>query len=526
MKWENFRIAWKLACCFGLIGLLLSCVVAIGAVNIQNTNALISHDVAAAMQRAELATAMRTEALRSALAMRNIGLTGDVAQMQKYQAAMQSYDASYASISAKLKQQSQGGEEAALLTSLDALQKESLQLCGSAADMALQFQPEAAAKLISTQIDPILQQRIVSIDRLVDIENKQSRLAGQLVVASGQRAEKMMLSIGIAALFMASAIALLAARSLSRPLAAAVAALARVADGNLEVQIEVTGRDEVADLAYSINHMAHTLSDTVSQVRASADSIEETSTEIASGNNDLSARTEAQALRLEETARTIEQLTEATKHNSDSCQQAHQLTLETSQEADHGGEVVTQVVSTMARISASSLKISEITGVIDGIAFQTNLLALNAAVEAARAGESGRGFAVVAMEVRHLAKRCTDAAREIKSLIGANVTDVKEGAQLVSKAGASMKEIVAHVKRTHTLVGEIDASTTGQYKQLQETNDAVAQLDMVTQQNAALAEQNTAATQRLLEQAVSLATAMKRFQLEQRTSEILSTSCA
>jgi methyl-accepting chemotaxis protein len=248
-------------------------------------------------------------------------------------------------------------------------------------------------------------------------------------------------------------------------------------------------------------------------VRGVVDNISTASREIASGNADLSGRTEQAASNLEETASAMEELTSTVRHSADSAAQANQLASSAAQVAQQGGTVVTQVVDTMTAIHASSRKIGDIIGTIDGIAFQTNILALNAAVEAARAGEQGRGFAVVAGEVRTLAQRSAEAAREIKTLIGASVTQVEAGARLVEQAGGTMTEIVASVQRVTDIVGEISTAAVEQSQGIGQVNLAVADLDKMTQQNAALVEQSTAAAESLREQASRLSEVVSTFRL-------------
>jgi len=275
----------------------------------------------------------------------------------------------------------------------------------------------------------------------------------------------------------------------------------------------VSGRGEVAEMMLAMQQMQASLVRIVGEVRLSSDSIATGSSEIATGNADLSQRTEEQASNLEETAASMEELTSTVKNNADTAHKAAALAGEASRAAVQGGEVVGQVVSPMEEISAASRKITDIISVIDGIAFQTNILALNAAVEAARAGEQGRGFAVVASEVRSLAQRSADAAREIKTLIGASVEKVENGTQLVSEAGRSMEGIVAQVQRVSDLIGEISSATSEQTTGISQVGEAVTHLDQVTQQNAALVEQSAAAADSLRHQAAKLAEVVSVFRL-------------
>jgi methyl-accepting chemotaxis protein len=304
-------------------------------------------------------------------------------------------------------------------------------------------------------------------------------------------------------------------QSICKPLSEAVALAGAIAQGDLtDRQVDSRGQDEAAGLLRALVQMRQSLSQTVGQVRTATDSIANASNEIATGNQDLSSRTEQTASNLQQAASSMEQLTGTVKQSADSARQANQLASSAAEVAARGGSVVAQVVSTMDEINASSKKISDIIGVIDGIAFQTNILALNAAVEAARAGEQGRGFAVVASEVRSLAGRSAEAAREIKGLIGASVEKVETGSRLVADAGATMSEIVGSVQRVSDIIGEITAASSEQSEGIGQVNVAVVQLDQMTQQNAALVEQSAAAAESLKDQAGRLAQVVGSFRLQ------------
>jgi len=304
------------------------------------------------------------------------------------------------------------------------------------------------------------------------------------------------------------------------PLNRAVALLDQVAGGDLTMTISEPGRNEIGRLFASIRSMQQGLLDTVARVRSSTDIINTGAQEIAAGNLDLSSRTETQASSLEETAASMEQLTGTVKQNAENAQQANQLAHSASETAVKGGEVVAQVVDTMTAINDSSKKIVDIISVIDGIAFQTNILALNAAVEAARAGEQGRGFAVVASEVRSLAQRSAGAAKEIKQLITDSVDKVESGSRLVEQAGLTMGEVVDSVRRVTDIVGEISSASLEQSDGIAQVNRAIAQMDEVTQQNAALVEEAAAAAQSLQTQAVTLAEAVSIFRMEAHTAAV------
>jgi methyl-accepting chemotaxis protein len=302
-------------------------------------------------------------------------------------------------------------------------------------------------------------------------------------------------------------------RSITVPVKAAVEVAQRVAAGDLTANPQVGGRDEIGQLQSALKHMNDQLLRMVHDIRNGSDAIATASAEIAAGNLDLSGRTEQQASSLEETASSMEELNSTVTQNAENARQASQLAASASEVAGRGGAVVAQVVGTMSSINASSQKIADIIGVIDGIAFQTNILALNAAVEAARAGEQGRGFAVVAGEVRSLAHRSAAAAKEIKELITDSVDKVDSGTKLVNQAGVTMDEIVGSVKRVTDIIDEITTATEEQRAGIGQINQAIAQMDQVTQQNASLVEEAAATSEAMLEQAQHLAGVVSVFKL-------------
>ena len=372
---------------------------------------------------------------------------------------------------------------------------------------------EAAADAVLRKLLPSQNAFLETANSFVEVQDKQLRMAGASAFAEGTTAINVILACSALAVLASLCLGFVLTRSIVRPLGEAVRMAQRVAAGDLGSSIEVKSRDETGQLMDALKHMNDNLHSIVSEVRRGTDTITTASSEIASGNLDLSARTEQQAGSIEETASAIEQMTSTVKQNADNAHQANQLAVSASGIAVQGGDVMAQVVSTMNDIDTSSRKIVDIIGVIDGIAFQTNILALNAAVEAARAGEQGRGFAVVASEVRSLAQRSAAAAKGIKSLIDDSVARVDDGSKLVGKAGATMEQVVASVRRVTDIVAEISAASREQRTGIEEINRAITQMDGVTQQNAALVEQAAAAAQSMQEQAERLSQAVSIFKL-------------
>ncbi|MQA40402.1 methyl-accepting chemotaxis protein [Rugamonas aquatica] len=321
-------------------------------------------------------------------------------------------------------------------------------------------------------------------------------------------------ALGLVSLALFAVILFLLVRAnVTRPLARAEAAARRIAKGELDVQLDIRNKDEIGLVLRALNGISNNLSGVVGQVRLGAEQIATASNEIAAGNLDLSSRTEEQASSLEETAASMEQLSSAVRQNADNAAQANQMALAASGIAAKGGEVVAQVVDTMGSINQSSRKIVDIISVIDGIAFQTNILALNAAVEAARAGEQGRGFAVVAQEVRNLAQRSATAAKEIKALIDDSVSKVDIGSKQVEQAGSTMQEVVVSVRRVTDIMAEISTASEEQRAGIGQVHEAIAQMDQVTQQNAALVEEAAAAAHALQDQAADLEQVVRIFKL-------------
>jgi methyl-accepting chemotaxis protein len=356
------------------------------------------------------------------------------------------------------------------------------------------------------------------LDQLARLQRDHIDASVAKVQAANRSARMALIVFGILALVVGTCLMAWVVRSITRPLRHAVAIATRISQFDLTGAIESHGSDETGRLLRALGAMQVALRGVVKQLQTSTDSINTASSEIAAGSMDLSSRTEEAAASLQQAAASMEQMVSTVANSAASARSASAMAVDAAAVASRGGTVVAGVMATMEEINTSSRRISEIIGVIDGIAFQTNILALNAAVEAARAGEQGRGFAVVASEVRSLAGRSADAAREIKSLIGVSVEKVEAGSRRVAEAGQTMGEIVESVQRVSALVGEISSAVDEQSSGIGQVNTAVVQLDQATQQNAALVEESAAAAESLKEQAMELTLTAQRFRLDASTN--------
>jgi methyl-accepting chemotaxis protein len=513
MNLRQIRIGPRLGLCFALI--LLAC---IGLLAASFVAALAQRDALAlalgqaGAQQAQ-AGSMRTSLFRSAVAIRNMGLQATVEGAQKHEAEARKQRQEYLGTRKALEAAAPEGRERESLGRLAEIDRLMEAEFNEAVGLASQFNTDQAAKVISDKIDPLLNRALAELDVYADLQKRRGDAATAEAEARDRSAG---VALGLASALVVAAAALLAWRvtlSITQPMQAAVQAAARVEQGDLASAIETRGSDEAARLLKGLQSMRDSLAGIVGHVRDGAQNISTGANEIATGNVDLSHRTETQASSLQQTAASIEQINAAVKSNADIAHKANEMASLARQAAAQGGQVMGQMVATMEDIRASSSRIGDIIGTIDGIAFQTNILALNAAVEAARAGEQGRGFAVVASEVRSLAGRSAAAASEVRALIGASVEKVQAGSRLAGDAGHSVSDIVGKVDGVATLIDQISASAREQSSGIGQINQAIAHLDQVTQQNAALAEESAAAAESLNQQAGNMVQAVSVFRL-------------
>jgi len=513
MDLRDFKIGTRLRIGFGSILLILVAMVLMTNYLNYSNKGKLTKGLETTTAKNLQAAIMKSTMLETGIAMRNIGLQSDVSLMQKEEDKVKEFRKRYDKAIADLKSEGLDEDEQKVMADLAALDAETDAAFKEAIGQILAFNSEGGIKVISGRIDPLNQKSLALINKLVDMQQAEAKDVMDGSVKSDRNLMLMLFGLGGAAVAIGVVGAALITRSITAPLSGALGVAQKVAAGELTCQVNVEGQDETSELQQALKDMTTSLSKTVGDVRSGTEMISTASQEIASGNADLSARTESQASSLEETASSMEELTSTVRQNADNARQANQLAVSASSVAEKGGSVVSQVVDTMGSIKESSRKIFDIIGVIDGIAFQTNILALNAAVEAARAGEQGRGFAVVATEVRNLAQRSANAAKEIKELIGDSVEKVEAGSKLVDEAGQTMGLIVTSIKQVADIMGEITAATQEQSNGIEEVNQAIGQMDEMTQQNAALVEEAAAAAESMQEQAELLAQAVSIFKL-------------
>jgi methyl-accepting chemotaxis protein len=514
-------VAKRLGLGFGLVAVFLIGVIALGLYSMRQIQDRMDDITKVNDVETKQAQIMDLTVTERALAMRNLILLKEDKEIQIEVKRIEEQEKKYAAAQDKLSKMfllpGTSSEERELLAEIKKQAELSAPFIQRAAALALEQKQDEAYKLLRYEFRPVQKKWWEMLRKLIAVEEKQNIEGTDAAAAAYDSARTVMLIIGSLALLTSLIAALLITRGVVRQLGCepdeAAEIAGQIAAGNLAVRIDLKDNDKNS-LLFAMRSMRDNLAQIVSQVHASTETIATAAGQIASGNLDLSSRTEQQASTLEETASSMEELTSTVRLNTDHARQANGLAESASDVAAKGGAVVAQVVDTMAAIDVSARKIVDIIGVIDGIAFQTNILALNAAVEAARAGEQGRGFAVVATEVRNLAQRSAAAAKEIKELIGDSVDKVQAGNRLVEQAGSTMHEVVASVKRVTDIMSEIMSASQEQTSGIEQINDAVTQMDDVTQQNAALVEEAAAAAQAMQEQVNSLNEVVSVFRVE------------
>ncbi|QKY06339.1 methyl-accepting chemotaxis protein [Janthinobacterium lividum] len=505
MSLTQFKIGTRLGIGFAVVLGLLVAVLLVGLYSMGQLSAR-THDIVADKNvKMAAANTMSDNVRNITLAITSIVVAPTEALVQAELAKIGEARKKYGAAKETLQKKISTDKETALMAELDAALKSGAPLNNKVIELRNAGQTEEAIAFLTQQAAPSLKRVLGALDSLVAYEGEQAAQAATDAETLSASARASMIALGSVAVLLGAFVAWIITRSITRPINAAVGVAETVASGDLSSHIVVNSSDETGRLLGALKAMNDSLLGVVAQVRNGTDAISTASSEIAAGNLDLSSRTEEQASSLEETASAMEELTSTVKQNADNARQANQLAKSASEVAVRGGSIVSQVVDTMGTINESSKKIVDIIGVIDGIAFQTNILALNAAVEAARAGEQGRGFAVVATEVRNLAQRSAGAAKEIKELIAASVANVDTGSRLVNEAGQTMGDIVDSIVRVTDIMGEITSATHEQTIGIEQINMAIAQMDEVTQQNAALVEEAAAASQSMQEQAGELA---------------------
>ncbi|EHP43923.1 methyl-accepting chemotaxis sensory transducer [Cupriavidus basilensis OR16] len=518
MNFKSLTIKGKLLLSFSLLAFIAIFISALSLHALSQATEGFSGYLHGINARAEVAAQVRTAVDRRAIAARNLVLVSkpeDVAVEKA--AALRAHDDVQARLG-KLKDMVSGNSDASeaarnLVREIDHVESRYGPVAIAIVELALAAKHDEAIVKMNEECRPLLAALVKATDAYTEFTNARQLDTVRKLEDNYVAERNLLIVISIAAVMLAAVGGLLITRSITRPMQTAVEVAQTVARGDLSSRIAVVARDETGRLLAALRDMNERLTEIVSRVRQSSASIAGASAEIAAGNADLSQRTEEQAASLEETAASMEELTTTVRLSSESAKQANELAREAADIAQSGSTAVGRVVDTMHGISASSTKIADITGMIEGIAFQTNILALNAAVEAARAGEQGRGFAVVASEVRSLAQRSSSAAKEIKELIAGSLKQIQDGSTLAGEAGQTMDSVTKAVARVSSIVEDIASASMEQSRGIEQVNQAISQMDQVTQQNAAMVEQAASASRALEEQGRELNEVVAFFRL-------------
>ncbi|MFT0172205.1 methyl-accepting chemotaxis protein [Paraburkholderia mimosarum] len=510
---RNARIGIRLGASFGLVLMLMTLLIVVGLSRMTSIGKINDSIIHKEWVKADAAQTINAMTRANARRTMELFITSDKDNTASIYQKIEDNKKTIGNALETLDQLVDQPEGRVMLTQIRQARAAYVASFGRVAQLLRDDRRDEAASTMRSETLPLLDVLQGHVTALVDFQKRRVDEGGVQARQDIDSARNLMVGLGLTALLIGIGLAYAVTRSITQPLRDAVDVAQAVASGDLTSSIVVRSSDETGQLLQSLEDMNERLKQIVGEVRLGTDTIATASSEIASGNLDLSSRTEEQAASLEETAASMEELTDTVRQNADNAKQATVLASTASDLAQRGGDVVGRVVNTMHGISESSTRVTEIISVIEGIAFQTNILALNAAVEAARAGEQGRGFAVVASEVRTLAQRSAAAAREIKELIEESVARVDSGSKLVEEAGHTIGEVVQSVKRVADIISEIASASEAQSAGIGQVNTAVTQMDEVTQQNAALVEEASAAAQQLAQQAQALREAVAVFKV-------------